>query len=519
MSNLVAAPMRFQSILFRCSESIVDFDTLEVPGFFTDLNLDQVVESITAGRGEYNLKPFFYAPLHDITEVNYRHEVLRDLEKKKVLGSIVSFAEKMRDMRKHLEQEKKAYYRYQKERWFLDAVSIYCEAVNSLIDELTLLNVQSQGFISLSEYLREYIDSDGFRTLAAETPALLGDLNGIRYSVHIKGNRVRVSKYGGEPDYSEDVLKTFEKFKQMEVKDYSVKFAYWTDMNHVEAQILDLVAKLYPDIFQRLDTYYTTNQQYLDKTIRLFDREVQFYISYVEFVNTLEEHGLKFCYPSVDSYSKEVYAYESFDIALAGKITQDRSSVVCNDFYLKDPERIFVVTGPNQGGKTTFARMFGQLHYLASLGCPVPGREAQLFLPDMLFTHFEKEEDLTTLMGKLEEELTRIRAILDHATSNSILIMNESFTSTALSDALLLGKEVIERVMILDMLCVYVTFIDELSSLSEKTVSMSSTIVPNNPAVRTYKIIRKPADGLAYAAAIAEKYGLGYESLRRRIVR
>jgi len=505
--------MSFRSILFEKIDNI-EKETPEAPVFFVDLNLDQIIGAVTGGKQEYNLKLFFYTPLTDIDAIRYRHEIFRDLENKKLFENIKSFAQKMRTMREHLAQ--KLYYKYQKERWFLEAIEIYCNAINCLVHDLSVADLKSRGFIAFREYVTDYAHSERFRSLLAETKKLFEDLSSGRYSMLIKDASIKVRKYESEIDYSVTVEETFEKFKQGAVKDYRVQFLGGpADMNHVEAAVLDLVAKLYPDMFFDLDEYCARNSGYLDETISVFDREIQFYVAYLEFVAIFKRAGLKFCYPQISDKSKEVYDYEGFDLALAYKI--EKSSVVCNDFYLKGKERILVVSGPNQGGKTTFARTFGQMHYLASIGCPVPGRDAQLYLFDKLFTHFEKEEDIKNLRGKLQDDLVRIHAILNEATSNSIIIMNEIFTSTTLQDQIFLSKKLMEKIIGLDSLCVWVTFIDELASFSDQTVSMVSTVVPENPTLRTYKIVRRPADGLAYAIAIAEKYRLTYDDLRERI--
>ncbi len=508
---------RFQSILFDRADEDVGVDGREEPPFFADLNLDQVLAALVAGREEYDLEPFFYAPLGDVGAVRYRHQVLRDLEKSDVRASVQAFAQAMRRMREHLAQADKLYYPRQKQAWLLDAVEIYCQAVRSLAEELERVELRSRGFRGLRDYLTEYVTSRRFRSLAEETEALKKAVAGVRYAVRIHGARVTVGPYNGEADYSAEVEQTFAKFRQGAVKSYLVQLPDWVEMNHVEARILDLVARLYPDVFGPLGDYCARHRRYLDSTISRFDREVQLYLAYLELCDRLQEAGLPFCYPSVSARCKEVAVEDGFDLALAGRLVAEGRTVVLNSFSLQGPERVIVVTGPNNGGKTTFARMVGQLHYLASLGLPVPARRARLFLPDRLFTHFQREEEIETLTGKLEDELVRARHILDRASSSSLIIMNESFSSTTLNDALVVGSEVMRRILDLGCLGVYVTFVDEIASLSEATVSMVSQVVPEDPTQRTFKLVRMPANGLAYAWAIAEKYGLTYGRLLERI--
>jgi len=334
--------------------------------------------------------------------------------------------------------------------------------------------------------------------------------------VTIKGLTVKVHRYERQADYSEEVLETFDKFRHGAVKDYRLSLGAGSGMNHVEARILDCVARLHPDVFSRLHDYCARHSRFLDDTICAFDREIQFYVAYREFMARLAQAGLAFCYPQI-TVTQDVHSREGFDIALATRLVAEGSPVVCNDFFLRGKERVIVVSGPNQGGKTTFARTFGQLHYLASIGCPVPGKEARLHLYDRIFTHFEKEENIRNLRGKLEDDLFRIHAILEQSTPHSVLILNEIFLSTTLRDARLLSRKVMKRIAGQDLLCVWVTFIDELASYGEQTVSMVSVVVPENPALRTYKILRRPADGLAYALSIAEKHQVTYERIMERL--
>jgi DNA mismatch repair ATPase MutS len=509
--------MTFHSILFNNADDSRKAENILEPVFFGDLNLDQIIDAITASKQEYNLKSFFFKPLQDIETIYYRHAVMQDLEDSALMESIKAFAEQMVTLRRYLALVEKLDFHHHKKGWYLEAALVYCAAVNDLVRALSRADLKSSGFVAFRKYVTDYTQLPAFQSLWNHAQGVKDRLAAVRYCVIIHTGKFSVRKYDSEPDYSVEVEKTFEKFKQGAVKDYRVDLYERSGMNHIEAQILDFVARLFPDQFTELEQFCDQHRNFIDERLRIFDREIQFYIAYLEFIADIKRKGLKFCYPQVHASKREVSSRDTYDLALARALIHSGDSIICNDFYLEGPERIIVVSGPNQGGKTTFARMFGQLHFLGSLGCPVPGSEAQLFLFDQIFTHFEREENIQNLRGKLQDDMVRIHDIISHATSNSVLIVNEMFASTSLEDAVFLSKEIMTRVMELDLLCIWVTFIDELSALSEKTVSMVSTVVPENPALRTFKIVRKTADGLAYALSIVKRHRLTFEQIKERI--
>lgn len=507
----------FSSILYPGEDAPGLPDDVRAPECFPDLNLDQVVSAVTAGRDEYNLRPFFHTAAPNTATISYRHEVMRDLESKEALGFVKTFSAKMRSMREQVTTLNKLYYRLQKEAVFLDAIAFYCDAVAQLATDLGAAPLQSRGLGAFRQHVDDYVRSTRFRTLHDGMKGIKRELAGIEYTVLMPYTSATVRRFGSEPDYGDIIEKTFARFKQGSVKDYEFKIPDFFEMNHIEAGILEFVARLYPDVFDRLDRFFRDNQAYLDPVIARWDGEIQFYVSYLNYIAPMKRAGLRFCYPSLSETSKAVSSAETFDIALANKLVGDNAPVVTNDFELSGRERIFVVSGPNQGGKTTFARTFGQLHWLGRLGLPVPGRQTTLFVFDKLLTHFEKEEDIHNHRGKLEDDLVRIHAILGEATTRSIVILNEIFTSTTLHDALFLARRVVDRLIQLDVLCVCVTFMDELSKIGPQTVSLVSTVVPDNPAERTYHVVRRTADGRSYAMSIAEKYRVTYDKLKERL--
>jgi DNA mismatch repair protein MutS len=291
--------MSFRSILFNAMDRDETTNTVEAPACFSDLNLDQVARAIFGGRLEQDLRSYFYSPLRDVDTVIYRQEISLDLENEALFTSIKAFITSLAATHMNLGLVEKLEYKGHKEGWFVEAASVYCRAINNLLVAISELELNSRGFLAFREFLTSYTRSTEFTDFCVATEQVKTELAAVRYTIVIKGNWVQIRKYADEIDYSQEVEQTFEKFKQGAVKDYQVDLATISGMNHVKAQILEYVSRIYPEVFNHLDQYYEKYQHFFDVTIMRFHREIQFYVSYLDYVDHIKKAGMRFCYPKV----------------------------------------------------------------------------------------------------------------------------------------------------------------------------------------------------------------------------
>ncbi|NOZ73442.1 MAG: DNA mismatch repair protein MutS, partial [Chloroflexi bacterium] len=234
----------------------IRIETAEPPACLADLNLDQLIEAITATRQPYNLTPFYYTPLRDVETIRYRQAIMRELEDPALLNAIKSFSEEMATVYRYLAMQDKLTFAYHQRGWFLEAALLYCHAVSELTTCLNGYDLQSQGLRSFRQYLTDYCHSPQFESLQKEAMAVQADLKQVRYSIVVQPGKFSVRRYEGESDYTTEIEQVFARFRQGKVKDFLVKMPQSSGMNHIEAQILTFVARLYPAPFAALDRFY-----------------------------------------------------------------------------------------------------------------------------------------------------------------------------------------------------------------------------------------------------------------------
>lgn len=489
------------------------------PGFsdtLADLNLDQLVAVLAEGPAAEAVHAVFSRPVRRPDVITFRQDVFRALEGPPWRHAAEAFAKAMRSVHGALETAASIRDPRQQDWWRLEAIRLYTETIAALAEAAPAAADGSAGLQAVADYARALHASAPFAALVAEVSALRDALAAVRYAVRIRGLNVTVLPYGEEEDVSAAVARTFAPFRDGAAHDYRIRPSAPRQMNHVEGEILDRVAALFPDVFGRLAALRgdgPADASFIDPVLGAFDRDLHFYLRYLAYLEPVRHAGLPTCYPQIGTADGACGWRSGFDLVLAHTLALEGNQAVVTDFSAAPTERAFVITGPNHGGKTTFARAIGQLHVLAGLGCPVPGAEARLGTVGPVLTHFERAERAgEDAQSRLEDELVRMREILAQVTPESLIIVNEMLAATTLQDAVRLGRQILGRLDGTGARLLWVTFIEDLAR-APGVVSLAA--VDTEDLTPTFRIERRPPGGVAHALALARRHGLDPASLRR----
>ncbi len=495
-----------------------------MPEFFLDLNLNQIVRELQDKAKEYDIRSMYYRFPRDYETVCYRQEIYREIRGKKLEGMFLAFAKKMREVRRYMELHGEIEFRYRYQTYFFNAVNCFIEGVEELKVQLGQVQPVSEGLKGLLSYLEELCEKETWKDCKTAAEKLGGMLSELRYELRIEGNKLTVRSMKEERFYFDNLKELFPESvsdrvtKEGILQDYLIPspFAGNKDLGFLETEIVRMYRRQHPEVFRKLDSFYETYKDIIEKDVYRIEEEMHYYLAYSAFQTDMEGRGCDFCIPEVTK-ERNYLAHKVYDLALARKNRFEDKEVVSNSVQYREGERFFVVTGPNQGGKTTFARSLGQLVYFAMMGLAAPAESAVVPYFTSLLTHFSVEESLESGRGKLKEELIRLVPMMEDERTNCFVVLNELFTTAATYDAFVMGQRVLQHFIEKECLGVYVTHIAELTKAGEQVASLVALADEHDHRKRTFQIVRKEAEGIGYAGDIVEKHRLGYEELCSRL--
>ena len=496
-----------------------------MPEFFIDLNLNQIVRELQNNVDEYEIRKLYYRLPKDYETVCYRQAIYREIRGKHLEKQLEVFSLKMRETRKYKELHGKAENKQQYQMYWFNTISEFTDGVDLLRETLIAAKPESKGLAGLLGFLEELCGRKIWEECRKDKAKIKGLLSTLRFELSIDGTNLRVRTQQREQYYFDYLKRLFPKKFSERVNDEGIPYDYLIaspfvtneQLGFLESEIVRMYRKKRPDFFKELEKFYKKFDKIIEEELYRVEEEVQYYLAYSMFQKDMEARGCVFCEPKVQKGGSAFVAHEVYDLALARKNRFADLEVVSNSVQYREGERFFVVTGPNQGGKTTFARSLGQLVYFAMMGLTAPAESAVVPYFDNLLTHFSVEESLESGRGKLQEELVRLKPMMQEKQGNSFIILNELFTTAATYDAFVMGQRVIRHFADQGCLGVYVTHIAELSKAGDDVASLVALADEHDHKKRTFRIARKDAEGIGYAGDIVDKHHLGYEELCKRL--
>ncbi|MBQ8959948.1 MAG: DNA mismatch repair protein [Ruminococcus sp.] len=247
--------------------------------------------------------------------------------------------------------------------------------------------------------------------------------------------------------------------------------------------------------------------------------EFLYYIRCAEFMGGLMEKGCVLCEAEpVESEEASMEAKGLYNLKLALTV-EDVKEIVPNDIFFDREHTVYILTGANRGGKTTVTQAVGQLFALAQGGLFVPAESFRYAPCDCIYTHFPADEDKTMDLGRLGEECVRFKEIFSQATGRSLLLLNETFSTTSFEEGYYIARDSVKALLAKGVRTMYNTHMHKLGSDAEELsresggAGAASLIMRTEEGKRSFKVALAAPEGSSYARDIAEKYGVTYEML------
>jgi DNA mismatch repair protein MutS len=533
------------------------------PETIRDLELEAVIGSICSHAAHRRaIEEVLYHPCQDAGVMGYRQAVLADLLRQPDLAEALAAALPLLD--------ELAAYTYRPatpETPLYEVVAraseleLLVEAVQRLSQAFEALegDLESEGLRALRDYVAAYAADAGFQDMAQALPSLLADLRisasitiGVNLDERLRPQEALLLGVHAERFTQSSLLerllgKTEGASKGIAPLHTLPPMPQSEAVSGATQRAEPMLVPLFRDLAQVLEKVARPIGQELRRYVHLSGRllvdlrpEIIFYVHAVSFIGKLQGLGLNFCRPQIASMDERVCQVEdTYNLYLAlhfsqAKPGQDLSrQVVTNDVRLDAGGRIAILTGPNRGGKTTYMQAVGQIQVLAQAGLFVPGRRARISPVDGIYTHYPAEERLELGTGRFGDEARRIRAIFERVTRHSLVLLNESLSTTSTAESVYLAQDLVRALSQIGLRAIFVTHLHDLAAavpeLNRKpagegqVISLVASMVEEDPGGAaasdagdihySYRVVPAPPLGRSYADRIAAAYGISREQL------
>lgn len=474
--------------------------------------------------------------------IAYRQRTLNDVveipELSKTLSAVTPILEDINELRR-LDIETNASgesYLYS-----ITEIELYVSCIDTLSRGLSPVRekIKSEAFSALADFAIKLSQSEYYKELNKSLESLASRVHEVRsITVGVNlDNQLRPASAGV-------ISINSEQFKSGKVLDKILRFSFKNDAftciadlspfgkgqseNRQEALVGAFNSAIEEVFRSSVKGWRAVVGEYvLDSTdflLRLLP-EIEFVTKSAELVSKLSSHpGCRMTVPKI--CPKEERAFRAVGIYNPRVALAIDDEIVTNDFMFDDDAHIYVLTGPNRGGKSVITVAVGASQALFQLGLPVPAESAELSVVDAIFTHFPEGADDTIDKGRLGEECARLKEIFDSVTPDSMILLDESLSSTGAYEASYIASEILSGFAVLGCRGIFSTHLHELAASvpeinkrSEELggIKIDTLVAGIEEGRRSFKIYRAKPDGKSYARDIADKYGLSFDTLMQRI--